>query len=116
MFQIVVCQFKVRIFDICQFHKLLVFCKTNDGLKNYFCFQDNVPEILTSIYVQNFTYGSCTSYIGKICRHESKSLRTSRNSLITQKNSQLYKETTLCWTGAYFSDGFSFCFREYCVH
>ena len=57
-------------------HKRLPFCKvkiafkTSNRLKNYFSFEDVVPEPLRSCQIYNVTCGSCNaSYIGKTFRH-----------------------------------------------
>ena len=58
-------------------HKRLPLCRvemvfnTSNCLKNYFSFQDIVPEPLRSCQIYNFTYGSfSTSYTCKTFSHE----------------------------------------------
>ena len=53
-----------------KFCKLRVIFQTNNRLKNYFRFEDSVPETLRSNLIYKFSCGSCTaSYIGKTYRH-----------------------------------------------
>ena len=56
--------------DLCKenFNIKLVF--NSFKIKNYFSYQDPIPDDLKSFLVYKFTCGSCSSsYIGKTCRH-----------------------------------------------
>ena len=52
------------------FRKVKIIFKTSNRLRNYFRFNDVVPEPLRCCQIYNFTCGSCSaSYIGNTFRH-----------------------------------------------
>ena len=74
------------------FGKVKIAFKTSNRLKNYFSFNNVVPEPLGSCQTYNFTCGSCNaSYIGKTFRH--MKVRVSEHQGISARTGKHFKGT-----------------------